>query len=597
MGNILFDIPFVMIMVIMASLLESFFILPAHLRTAFNGHAQAQTSRLREWLERGFEHFRDQRFRPLVTLALERRGSTVTLTLGLMILAIGLLAGGRIPFVFFPTPESQVLYANATFVAGTPRAQTEAFLHELERSLNLTEAQLGGDQALVQVAVARLGSTISVAGSGSAASGDQLGSLIVEMVPSEQREVRNETFLKAWRENVRMPAGLESLTLTARQSGPPGRDLTVRLTGNDADTLKAAALELAETLKAIPGVSDTVDDMPFGREQLIYRLTPAGEALGLTTESLGRQLRAAFDGHLSQLVQVGQDELEVRVLLPREERERLDVLENMTVRLPTGTSFGAAAGQFVPLATVASWESRRGFEALRHAEGRLAVEVSAEVDRTQNNANAILAELQKEALPSLAARYGLEYSLEGRSADQRETLTDMRNGLLLGLSLIYLVLVWVFGSWGWPLVVMTAIPLGLAGAIYGHWFMGIELTILSMFGLFGLAGIVVNNAIILVNLYSELRKKGMSLHDALIEAACGRLRAVMLTSLTTIGGLTPLLFETSLQAQFLIPMATSIAFGLGFATLLVLFFIPALLYMLENMKVRLGMSVPATQVV
>ncbi|MEW6765503.1 MAG: efflux RND transporter permease subunit [Pseudomonadota bacterium] len=595
MGNILFDIPFVMIMVIMASLLESFFILPAHLRMALKSEAESKTSRLRERLDAGFENFRDKRFRPLVTLALERRGSTVALTLGLMILAIGLLAGGRIPFVFFPSPESQVLYANATFVAGTPRTQTEDFLRELERSLNLTEAQLGKDQALVQVAVARLGSTISVAGSGSAASGDQLGSLIVEMVPSEQREVRNEAFLKAWRENVRMPAGLESLTLTSRQSGPPGRDLTVRLTGDDADTLKAAALELAETIKAIPGVSDTVDDMPFGREQLIYRLTPAGEALGLTTESLGRQLRAAFDGHLSQLVQVGQDELEVRVLLPREERERLDVLENMTVRLPTGTGFGATAGQFVPLATVASWESRRGFEALRHAEGRLAVEVSGEVDRTQNNANAILAELQKEALPSLAVRYGLEYSLEGRSADQRETLADMRNGLLLGLSLIYLVLVWVFGSWGWPLVVMTAIPLGLAGAIYGHWFMGIELTILSMFGLFGLAGIVVNNAIILVNLYSELRKKGMDLHDALIEAACGRLRAVLLTSLTTIGGLTPLLFETSLQAQFLIPMATSIAFGLGFATLLVLFFIPSLLYMMENMKQRLGMAAPAAQ--
>lgn len=584
MGNILFDIPFVMVMVIMASLLESFFILPAHLKTAFAHEARQKSSRLRERLDLAFEHFRERRFRPLVRLALERRGSTVALTLGTMILAIGLLAGGRIPFVFFPAPESQVLYANATFVAGTPRAQTEAFLRELERSLRETEQQLGG--RLVQIAVTRLGSTVAAAGTGASATGDQLGSMIVEMVPSEQREVRNETFLNAWRANIRMPAGLESLTLTSRQSGPPGRDLTIRLTGDDANTLKNAALELAETLKAIPGVTDTVDDMPFGREQLVYRLTPAGEALGLTTESLGRQLRAAFDGHLAQLVQVGQDELEVRVLLPRDERERLDVLERMTIRLPNGPH----AGQFVPLATVATWESRRGFEALRHAEGRLAVEVSGEVDKHQNNANAIIAELKKEVLPRLAERYGLEYSFEGRAADQRETMADMRNGLILGLALIYLILVWVFGSWGWPLVVMTAIPLGLAGAIFGHWVMGIDLTILSMFGLFGLSGIVVNNAIILVSLYSELRAKGMDLHDALIEAACGRLRAVLLTSLTTIGGLTPLLFETSLQAQFLIPMATSIAFGLGFATLLVLFFIPALLYMLESLKARLGIG-------
>ncbi|MFZ5467760.1 MAG: efflux RND transporter permease subunit, partial [Pseudomonadota bacterium] len=472
MGNILFDIPFVMVMVIMASLLESFLILPAHLKTALRSEAGKKASRLRERLDAGFEHFRDKRFRPLVTLALERRGSTVALTLGTMILAIGLLAGGRIPFVFFPAPESQVLYANATFVAGTPRAQTDAFLRELERSLRETEDELGGQ--LVRTAVTRLGSTVSAAGSGAAAAGDQLGSMIVEMVPSEQRDVRNETFLNAWRENVRMPAGLESLTLTSRQSGPPGRDLTVRLTGDSADALKAAALELAETLKAIPGVTDTVDDMPFGREQLVYRLTPAGEALGLTTESLGRQLRAAFDGHLAQLVQVGQDELEVRVLLPRDERERLDVLERMTIRIPGGPN----AGQFVPLATVAAWESRRGFEALRHAEGRLAVEISGEVDRTQNNANAIMAELKKETLPRLAERYGLEYSFEGRAADQRETMADMRTGLLLGLALIYLILVWVFGSWGWPLVVMTAIPLGLAGAIFGHWVMGIELTIL-----------------------------------------------------------------------------------------------------------------------
>ena len=399
---------------------------------------------------------------------------------------------------------------------------------------------------------------------------------MVELSPPDQREVRNERFLATWREKLPPVAGLELLTFTARQSGPPGRDINIRLSGDSADALKAAALELAETLKSLPGVSEPEDDMPYGREQLVYRLTPAGEALGLTTESLGRQLRAAFDGALAQLVQVGRDELEVRVMLPREERSRLDVFERITVRLPDG--------HFVPLATVASWESQRGFEALRHAEGRLAVEVSAAVDSEVNNANAIQAELERDALPGLAQKYGLEFSFEGRSADQRETMEDMRSGLMLGLALIYLILVWSFSSWSWPLVVMSAIPLGLAGAIFGHWVLGIELTILSMFGLFGLAGIVVNNSIILVSLFKELQHKGASLHEALVGAACGRLRAVLLTSLTTIGGLTPLLFERSLQAQFLIPMATSIAFGLGFSALLVLFFVPALLSALESLK-------------
>lgn len=572
-GNILGDIPFVMVAVIVASLLECFLILPAHLRGALAGEAALKQSALRARLDAAFTGFRDGPFRRMVERALTWRGATVSIAVGLMVLAVGLIAGGRIGFVFFPTPEGQVIYANATFVAGTPRARTDAFLGELERALFAAEAELGG--GLIQTAVARLGGTIS-SGSGSSARGDQLAGIMVELTPPDQREVRNERFLAVWREKLPAAAGIELLTFTARQSGPPGRDLNIRLTGDNADALKAAALELAETLTSIPGVSEPEDDMPYGREQLVYRLTPAGEALGLTTESLGRQLRAAFDGALAQLVQVGRDELEVRVMLPRDERSRLDVFERITVSLPDG--------RFAPLATVASWESRRGFEALRHAQGRLAVEVSAAVASDVTNANAVQALLEADTLPQLAQKYGFEFSFEGRSADQRETMADMRAGLILGLALIYLILVWSFSSWSWPLVVMSAIPLGLAGAIFGHWVLNIDLTILSMFGLFGLAGIVVNNSIILVSLFKELQHKGTSVHDALVGAACGRLRAVLLTSLTTIGGLTPLLFERSLQAQFLIPMATSIAFGLGFSAVLVLFFVPALLSLLESLR-------------
>ena len=572
-GNILGDIPFVMVMVILASLLESFLILPAHLKGALRGEAAARSTRLRKWLEHGFERIRDHHFRRLVTWALVWRGTTVAITLSLMLLAVGLLAGGRIGFEFFPAPEGQTVYANATFVAGTPRAQTAAFLRELERALADTERELGGE--LVETAVSWLGSTVGT-GAGGSARGDQLASMMIELSPPDSRSVRNDRFLKVWRDKVTPAAGLELLTFTARRAGPPGRDLNVRLTGDDADALKAAALELAETMKSIPGVSDTEDDMPFGREQLIYRLSPAGEALGLTTESLGRQLRAAFDGSLAQLVQVGRDELEVRVLLPRDERTRLDVFDRIAIRLPDGA--------FAPLASVAAFESRRGFEALRHADGRLAVEVSGEIDSGRTSADVIRGELARETLPSLAERHGVSYSFEGRASDQRETMADMGRGLVVGLALIYFILVWSFASWSWPLVVMAAIPLGLAGAIFGHWLLGLKLTILSMFGLFGLSGIVVNNSIILVTMFQALQKKGLDREEALIGASCARLRAVLLTSLTTIGGLTPLLFETSLQAQFLIPMAASIAFGLGFSAVLVLFFVPALLSLLESLK-------------
>ena len=572
-GNILFDIPFVMVMVISAALIESFLILPAHLKSALRGGAAQQASRWRQKLDALFEHFREQHFRPLVACALTWRGTTIAITLATMILAVGVIAGGRIGFVFFPTPESQVLHANVTFAAGTPREHTTAYLHSVEQALMETDEFFGG--GIVHIAVSRVGGTIVQEGS-PVSSGDHRASILVELVPSEEREVRNEAFLREWRDRVEVTAGLESLTLTPRQAGPPGRDLNVRLTGEDPARLKAAALALAESMRSISGVTDVEDDLPFGREQLIYRLTPAGEALGLTTESLGRQLRAAFDGHLAQLVQSGREELEVRVMLPRHERERLDVFERLVVQTP--------GANFVPLDAVARWESRIGFEALHHADGQLAVEVSGEIDPAQANADVLRAELLREVLPQLAQQYGVEFSFEGRAADQRETMQDMQTGLLLGLGLIYLTLVWAFASWSWPLVVMAAIPLGLVGAVFGHWLMGLDLTILSMFGLFALAGIVVNNSIILVSLFKELRDKGETFDDALIGAACGRLRAVMLTSLTTIVGLTPLLFESSLQAQFLVPMAASIAFGLGFSAILVLFFIPALLSVVESFK-------------
>jgi multidrug efflux pump subunit AcrB len=577
MGNILGDIPFVAVMVLVASLMEVFLIMPAHLRSAFSHHVQRVTPRWRRQVDGGFDWFRERLYRPLVIAAIRRRGVTVSLVAAIMLLAVGLLAGGRIAFVFFPTPESQIVFANATFVAGTPREQTAAFLADLEKGLVAAERELGG--GLVESAVARLGSTVAVE-AGSGAQGDQLASILVQLIPSEQREVRNEQFLAEWRRQLSPPGGIESLVISSRRSGPPGRDLNVRLTGDDAQRLKAAALDLAQGLEGIPGVSDMTDDMPFGREQLIYRVSPAGQALGVTTELLGRQLRAAFDGYLAQLVQVGQDELEVRVLLPRAERTRLDALEQLSIRV--------ASGAFVPLATVADWETQRGFEALRHADGRLAVEVSADINRAFNTPDGVRLALERDLLPDLVARYGVGYSFEGRAADQRETLGDMRLGLILGLGLIFLILAAVFSSWGWPLVVMTSIPLGLVGAIFGHWWLGIDLTLLSMFGLFGLSGIVVNNAIILVSMYQELRQTGMDVDQALVEAACPRLRAMLLTSATTVVGLGPLIFETSLQAQFLIPMAVSLAFGVGFATVLVLIFTPALLSAHESLHERLG---------
>ncbi|KTG17854.1 MULTISPECIES: efflux RND transporter permease subunit [unclassified Guyparkeria] len=583
-GQILRDIPVVMICVIAASLVEAFLVLPGHLRGAFSGHgargeAEAKKpgpfARFRAGFDRGFDHFRDHHFRRAVRFAIGNRAVTLATAVATVILAVGLLAGGRIGFTFFPTPESQIVYANATFVAGTDRERMQAFMAELEDGLVRAEEELG--EPLIQTAITRLGSTI---GAQSSTQGDQLGSMLVELVPPDDRETRNAEFIRSWKENTNVPPGMENFSISSRQGGPPGADLTVRLKGGSTDDLKAAAVSLAETLKSLPGVVDVSDDLPYGRQQITFSVNAQGRALGLTTAEVGRQLRAAYDGALSQIFQSGPDEVEVRLLLPRAERRQIGSLDDISLRTDDGT--------FVPIRQVVDFGSQRGFEAIRHAEGKRAVEVSAEINRSLTSAETLKAALESDTLPSLTSRFGLDYSFEGRQADQRETMADMKFGLYLGLALMYVVLVWVFSAWTMPFIVMTVIPFGLVGAIAGHWLMDIQLTILSLFGLFGLSGIVVNNAIILVAFYRDQLAAGLAPDDALEQAAVKRLRAVMLTSLTTIGGLTPLLFETSLQAQFLIPMATSIAFGLGYSTLLVLFVVPALLSLRESVHQRVA---------
>ncbi len=581
-GNILGDIPLVMICILIASLIECFVVLPHHLRNAFKPpsvnlrqSALARTGHkldsVRNRFDQAFGGFREGPFRRFSARTLEHRGSTLACALLAILFTVGLMSSGRIGFSFFPTPEPQVLYANATFVAGTPRSIMEDFTEHLQDTLNQTEAELGGD--LIQTAIVRRGQITGSAGTGR--SGDQVGSVMVELISPDDRTVRNQAFIRAWRERIETPAGLDRLVMTERVAGPPGKDINVRLSGEDALQIKAAADELSQMLGSIEGVLTVEDDMAWGREQLVFQLTPFGQALGLSTQSLGNQLRAAYDGRLAQIFQQQSDEIEVRVQLPREERERMASLAHLNIRLDDG--------RFVPLEQVAEFSTRQGFEALRHAEGRLAAEVTADLDSAMTTAGVVL-EALAPALPDLAARYNVSYSFEGRSADQRETMADMLTGLIIGLVLMYAILVWVFTSWTTPLIVMAVIPLALVGALLGHWLMGMNMTIMSLFGLFGLSGIVVNNSIILVTFYEEQRKRGLAITEALNQAVVQRLRAVLLTSLTTIGGLLPLLFETSLQAQFLIPMATSIAFGLGFSTLLVLLVIPALLSYLEQFK-------------
>ncbi len=571
MGNIMIAIPIVIICVIIASLIESFLILPGHLRNAFSGKKRQSESKIRVKLTNGFDRFRDNLFRPLVHAAIEFRWTTIALAFGFLIFAVGLFVGGKTGWQFFPSPESTTVYANVRFVAGTSREVVDKFLFHTESELGNTIESY--DETVVETYYT---SHARTSGRGRAIKGERVGSVYVELVSSENRQTENADFIKNWRKRIVLPSGIESFTISSRRVGPSRRDLNIRLTGATPKRLKSASLDLQEALASISGVSAIDDDLPYGREQLIYSLSPAGEALGLSITDLGQQLRAAYDGIVLQRFQQGADEVEVRLQLPSTEQRNLNSLLQLPIKLPNG--------DFVPLESVAEWGSNQGFESLRHFNGKLSAAVTADVNESVISIVDISTDLRNSVLPILASQYGINFSIEGSSASQRDTFSDMKLGAIMALMLMYLVLAWVFSSYGWPLLVMITIPLGLTGAVLGHWAMDMNMTILSLFGFFGLSGIVVNDSIILVMFYQKIRSRGVPIYLALEEAACQRLRAVLLTSLTTIAGLTPLLFETSRQAQFLIPMAVSIAFGLAFATVLILLVIPAMLSIYEDVQ-------------
>jgi multidrug efflux pump subunit AcrB len=569
-GSILFAIPLVVICVIIASLIECFIVLPGHLRHSLQGTAAQQPGKLRRTIDVAFHRFRDQSYRRWVTWSVGHRSTTVGLAFAGIILIIGLLAGGRIGFAFFPQPEGTTITANVRFVAGSPVERVDAFLIKAEAALRKIEADSG--ETFINLVIKK------VRQDNRGASGSQLGHIIAEITPGDQRKISNAEIISGWRRSLKLPPGLESFLVIGSNAGPPGADIDVKFSNQSIDNLKAAALDLQEVLREIKGVSGIRDDTSYGREQLIFDLSPTGTALGLTGQTLGEQLRTAFEGNLVQIFQDRGEEVEVRVRLAGDERESLRTLETLPIVLPDG--------EISALANVAQLRYDRGFDSLKHSAGLLAVSVTADVDFSQNNANAIRGRLAREELPRLTNDYGVAWTFGGDAANQTESVGSISLALPLALLTIYIILAWIFASYVWPLAVMSVIPFGLVGAIFGHWLLGIDVSMLSIFGFFGLSGIVINDSIILVVAFKQLREQGSSAVDAAIGAGCRRLRAVLLTSITTVAGIMPLLLETALQAQFLKPMVISISFGLIFGTFIVLFLLPTFLVGIESLRAK-----------
>ena len=570
-GSILSSIPLIVICVVIASLIECFIVLPGHLKHSLMGTAERKLPRYRRSIDVSFNRFRDHQFKSAIKWSVANLGVVLSVTAAGLILMIGLLGGGLVGFSFFPQPDGTTVTANARFVAGSSEARINEFLDEAVKGLY--EAERVSDEEIIRLVVVKTGRQIG------GTTGPNVGQIDVELTPPDSRRWSNADLIRMWRRLVLQPPGLESFLILNARGGPPGSDIDVQLTGNSADTLKVAALDLQEALRQFEGVSGVRDDTTFGKEQLIFELSPVGRAVGLTAQSLGERLRANFEGEMVQIFQEEGDEVEVRVRLAARERENLNALDTLPILL--------AGQETAILSNVAELSYKRGFDALKHSDGLLAVRVNADVDPRQNNAIALRAQLLRTILADLEGKYGIKAKFRGQAENQAETTSRLSLALPLTLILMYIILAWVFASYTWPLAVLSTIPFGLVGAILGHWILGFDVTMLSIFGFFGLSGIVINNAIILVIVFKELREKGAQASAAAIEAGCRRLRPVLLTSVTTVAGILPLLFEASEDAQFLKPMVISIGFGLIFGTLIVLFVLPAFLVGIEKVHRRI----------
>lgn len=574
MGQIISAIPFVVIAVLIASLLECFYVLPGHLAHALkvpdaNTQHLKKSSKLERFRERfdlGFDKFRRERFAPIVRRAIEHRYVTLSLAAAALIVAASSVIGGKVGYQFFPSPEPDRIYANIEMISGTSKQDTLQTLIDVEKSLFRVAGQLSDDEDLIAMTVVKIGMVVGGDSRGNTGNNDTIGGVVVELKSSEERDVLAAEVIEAWREDFQQTSRVKSFTVRASQVGPPGRALDLRLRGDSIDTLKQVADEMRKKIALYPGVTDVKDNLPDGKPELILRLTPQGRAMGFTTTDVGRQVRNAVDGAVAKRFPRNDEEIWVRVRLSQTD-VNTSILDNLYVRSPEGLE--------VPLTEVVDITTDRGFARIRRENGYREVAVTAEIDLSVTRPAQVIRSLQNDGLADFAAARGVTFEFAGRAEEQRETSSDMKFGGMLGLAFIYIVLAWVFASYTRPFVVMSIIPLGFVGAVLGHFVFGADLTILSIFAILGLAGIVINDSIVLVTTIED-RRKTEDLVSAAIHGACDRLRAVILTSATTIGGLTPLLFEKSLQAQFLIPMALTLIFGLAVSTVVVLLLVPAL---------------------
>ena len=580
-GKLFMQIPAVAISVFIVSLIESLFILPAHLAHATRPSLFWRILGVPSTVfERGLQWFIARAYGPTVLLAIRQRYTTIAIGTAMLILSVAVIASGKLPFTFLPKIDADFVNVNARLPLGVPVERTIAVQERLLAALAETIDESGG-QSVVRSIYAVLGSQLGGFGpvARSQSSGSNLLGIQFEMVPESDRDIDVTEFGRRWRENAGDIAGIETISFTSDIGRTTGAAVDVQLSHRNPEILDAASLDLSKRLTSFNGVKDIDSGVALGKPQFNLELTPEARSMGLTARDLARQTRAFFYGSEALRQQRGRNEVRVMVRLPAEERETLHTVETAMLQTPNGGE--------IPFREAAIASEGRAYTTIKRTDGRRVNSVTADVDTEVANGNEIAAALETDVLPEMIRRYpGLTWSFEGEQSDQADSLASLGRGFAAALFVIYALLAIPFRSWLQPLVVMIAIPFGIIGAVFGHLVMGYGFSIISIFGIVALSGVVVNDSLVLVVTINEMRRKQPELRLAEIVTAAGRrrFRPILLTSVTTFFGLMPMVLETSVQAKFLIPMAISIAFGVMFATFIILLIVPALYLAIEDAK-------------
>lgn len=570
-GDLIRDIPFTVIVVLLASLVECFLILPHHM-----AHALAHSAKEHwyDWPNRkvnaGFRWFRETVFRPFMAWVVSARYVVLAGALALLASQVAVFLVGDVKWRFFNAPERGSITGNFAMVDSATRSDALAMMREMQRATEALGRQYEAEHGRnpLDYVMAEIGGNAGRGLSGvDNKDSDLLGGISIELIDADLRSYSSFAFVAELQDQVNNHPLVETVSFRSWRSGPGGDALDVQFFGAEAETLKAASEDLKSALLRFPEVSAVQDNLAYDKEEIILDLTAQGQALGFNIDSLGRVLRARLNGLEAATYPDGPRSATIRVELPQGELTA-DFLERSMMRAPDGT--------YVPLADIVSVEQRTGFSTIRRENGIRLITVSGDISEDDPaQAEEITRALEEEILPNIASTRQVSWRMSGLSEQEDQFLSDALVGLILCLTGIFLVLAWIFASWTRPLVVMAIIPFGLVGTIFGHALWDVPLSMFTVVGLLGMTGIIINDSIVLITTIDSYAKE-RGLVPSIIDGAVDRLRPVMLTTLTTVLGLAPLLYEQSQAAQFLKPTVITLVYGLGFGMVLVLLVVPAL---------------------